>query len=86
MQDKGVRLYNARSSIVVNQDSARYKDIDGVMAGVEANGIAHVIASIHVKQEALELKEKEAAMHVQQEEEEEEGEQQQEEEEQQEHQ
>jgi tRNA-splicing ligase RtcB (3'-phosphate/5'-hydroxy nucleic acid ligase) len=46
MQDKGVRLYNAQSSIVVNQDSARYKDIDKVMAGVEANGIAHVVAKM----------------------------------------
>jgi len=46
MKDKGVRLYNARSSIVANQDSARYKDIDGVMAGVEANGIAHVVAKM----------------------------------------
>jgi tRNA-splicing ligase RtcB len=46
MKDKGVRLYNAQSSIVVNQDSARYKDIDKVMAGVEANGIAHVVAKM----------------------------------------
>lgn len=46
MKDKGVRLYNAQSRIVVNQDSARYKDIDKVMAGVEANGIAHVVAKM----------------------------------------
>lgn len=46
MKDKGVRLYNAQSSIVVNQDSARYKDIDKVIAGVEANGIAHVVAKM----------------------------------------
>lgn len=46
MKDKGVRLYNAKSSIVVDQDSARYKDIDKVMAGVEANGIAHVVAKM----------------------------------------
>jgi tRNA-splicing ligase RtcB (3'-phosphate/5'-hydroxy nucleic acid ligase) len=46
MHDKGVRLYNAQSSIVVNQDSARYKDIDKVMTGVEANGIAHVVAKM----------------------------------------
>lgn len=46
MKDKGVRLYNAQSSIVVNQDSAKYKDIGKVMAGVEANGIAHVVAKM----------------------------------------
>ena len=46
MQDKGVRLYNAKSSIVVNQDSAKYKDIDDVMAGIEANDIAHVVAKM----------------------------------------
>lgn len=47
MKEKGVRLYNAKSSIVVNQDSARYKNIDRVISGVEANGIAHVIAKMH---------------------------------------
>jgi tRNA-splicing ligase RtcB (3'-phosphate/5'-hydroxy nucleic acid ligase) len=46
MKDKGVKLYNARSSMVINQDSARYKDIEKVMAGVEANGIAHVVAKM----------------------------------------
>lgn len=46
MEEKGVRLYNAKSSIVVNQDSARYKNIDRVIEGVEANGIAHVIAKM----------------------------------------
>jgi tRNA-splicing ligase RtcB len=46
MKDKGVRLYNAQSSIVINQDSAQYKDIDNVIAGVEANGIAHVVAKM----------------------------------------
>lgn len=46
MHEKGVRLYNAKSSIVVNQDSARYKSIDRVIEGVEENGIAHVIAKM----------------------------------------
>jgi len=46
MQDKGVQLYNAQSRIVVNQDSARYKDIEKVIAGVEANGIARVVAKM----------------------------------------
>ena len=46
MEEKGVKLYNAKSSIVINQDSARYKNIDQVMEGVEANGIAHVVAKM----------------------------------------
>lgn len=46
MEAKGVHLYNAKSSIVINQDSARYKNIDQVISGVEANGIAHVIAKM----------------------------------------
>jgi tRNA-splicing ligase RtcB len=46
MQNKGVRLYNAKSSIVLNQDSARYKDIDKVIKSVEDNGVAHVIAKM----------------------------------------
>jgi len=46
MEEKGVRLYNANSSIVINQDSARYKNIDQVIEGVEASGIAHVVAKM----------------------------------------
>jgi tRNA-splicing ligase RtcB len=46
MEAKGVHLYNAKSSIVVNQDSARYKNINQVIEGVEANGIAHVVAKM----------------------------------------
>jgi len=46
MQDKGVKLYNAKSSIVINQDSARYKNINEVIKGVEANGVAHVVAKM----------------------------------------
>lgn len=46
MKEKGVKLYNAQSSIVINQDSARYKNIDKVIEGVEANGIAHVVAKM----------------------------------------
>jgi tRNA-splicing ligase RtcB len=44
MEAKGIHLYNAKSSIVINQDSARYKNINRVIEGVEANGIAHVVA------------------------------------------
>ena len=46
MEEKGIRLYNAQSSIVINQDSARYKNIDQVIKGVEANGVAHVVAKM----------------------------------------
>lgn len=46
MEAKGIRLYNAQSSIVINQDSARYKNIDEVIKGIEANGVAHVVAKM----------------------------------------
>ncbi|PID52152.1 MAG: hypothetical protein CR972_03355 [Candidatus Moraniibacteriota bacterium] len=46
MEEKGVKLYNAQSSIVINQDSARYKDISRVIEGVEDNGIGHVVAKM----------------------------------------
>lgn len=46
MESKGIRLYNAQSSIVINQDSARYKNIDKVIEGVEVNGVAHVVAKM----------------------------------------
>jgi tRNA-splicing ligase RtcB len=46
MKEKGVHLYNAKSSIVINQDSAKYKNINQVIAGVETNGIAHVVAKM----------------------------------------
>ena len=46
MEEKGIKLYNAQSSIVINQDSARYKNIDEVVKGVEENGVAHVVAKM----------------------------------------
>ncbi len=46
MAKKGVRLYNGSSSKTVEQDSSRYKDVSQVMEGVEANGIAHVVAKM----------------------------------------
>ncbi len=46
MKNKGVKLYNAQSSIVINQDSARYKDVSKVITGVEENGIAHIVAKM----------------------------------------
>lgn len=46
MEEKNIKLYNAQSSIVLNQDSARYKNIDKVIEGIEANKIAHVVAKM----------------------------------------
>ncbi len=46
MEEKNIKLYNAQSSIVTNQDSARYKNIDKVIKGIEANKIAHVVAKM----------------------------------------
>ena len=46
MDEKGVKLYNAKSSQVIKQDSSNYKDVDRVIEGVEANGIAHVVAKM----------------------------------------
>jgi len=46
MKEKNVKLYNAKSSIVTNQDSARYKNIDQVIEGVQANKIANVVAKM----------------------------------------
>ncbi|EKE25155.1 MAG: hypothetical protein ACD_5C00268G0002 [uncultured bacterium] len=46
MNEKGVKLYNAKSSIVTKQDSARYRNVDKVIESVEANGIAHVVAKM----------------------------------------
>jgi len=46
MASRGVKLYNGKSSKTVEQDSSRYKDVSQVMAGVEENGIAKVIAKM----------------------------------------
>jgi len=46
MAQKGVKLYNGKSSKTVEQDSSRYKDVSQVMAGVEENGIAKVVAKM----------------------------------------
>ena len=49
MKEKNIKLYNAQSSIVINQDSSRYKDISKVIEGIEANKIAHVVAKMEPK-------------------------------------
>lgn len=46
MGKKGVKLFNARSKGVVNQDSSYYKDIEEVISGVEDNQIAKVVAKM----------------------------------------
>ncbi|QQR77672.1 MAG: RtcB family protein [Candidatus Moraniibacteriota bacterium] len=43
---KGVRLYNGRSSKVIEQDSAHYKQADDVVASVRENGIAIPVARL----------------------------------------
>jgi tRNA-splicing ligase RtcB len=49
MKEKNIRLYNAKSSIVVKQDSSLYKDVSKVIEGIEANKIAHVVAKMEPK-------------------------------------
>ncbi|MEI8103404.1 MAG: RtcB family protein [Candidatus Moraniibacteriota bacterium] len=44
--DRGVHLYNARSKEVIEQDSAHYKSIEDVMAGVRANNIVKPVAKM----------------------------------------
>lgn len=46
MEEKDIKLYNAQSSIITNQDSARYKNIEKVIKGVEDNNIAHIVAKM----------------------------------------
>ena len=46
MEEKNIKLYNAQSSIVTNQDSAKYKSIEKVIEGIEANKIAKVVAKM----------------------------------------
>lgn len=43
---KGVRLYNARSKRVIEQDSSHYKRAEDVIAGVRANRIVRPIAKM----------------------------------------
>lgn len=46
MAEKKIKLYNAQSSIVLNQDSSKYKSIEKVIKGIEANKIAKVVAKM----------------------------------------
>lgn len=46
MASRGIKLYNGKSSKTVEQDSSRYKDVSQVMAGVQENGIAKIIAKM----------------------------------------
>jgi len=46
MKEKNIKLYNAQSSIVINQDSSKYKSIEKVMEGIEANKIAKTVAKM----------------------------------------
>jgi len=46
VKQDGIRLYNAKSSGVVNQYSAYYKDINEIMKGVTENNIAKPVARL----------------------------------------
>ncbi|MCA9364608.1 MAG: RtcB family protein [Candidatus Moranbacteria bacterium] len=46
MKQKGVNLYNAKSSIVIKQDSAHYKDVSEVIAGMENNKVIKTVAKL----------------------------------------
>lgn len=46
MQKSNVKLYNAKSDGVVMQDSAYYKDVEEVIAGMEDNQIVNVVAKM----------------------------------------
>lgn len=46
MEQKKVKLFNAKSSGVINQDSAYYKDVEEVIAGMVDNQIVKVVAKM----------------------------------------
>ena len=46
MQKKNVKLFNAKSKGVVLQDSGYYKDVEEVIAGMEANKIVKTVAKM----------------------------------------
>jgi tRNA-splicing ligase RtcB len=46
LKEKGVALYNGRSSKVIEQDSAHYKRADDVIASVRENGIVKPVARL----------------------------------------
>jgi len=46
LQTKGVKLYNGRSSRVIEQDSSHYKRAEEVIENVVANNIGKVVAKM----------------------------------------
>ena len=46
MQNKNVKLFNAKSNGVIMQDSAYYKDVEEVIRGMEENKIVNVVAKM----------------------------------------
>jgi RNA-splicing ligase RtcB len=46
MEERNVKLYNAASKEVVNQDASSYKDPDKAIAGMEANKIIKTVAKM----------------------------------------
>ena len=46
LEAKGVKLYNGRSSKVIEQDSSHYKRAEDVIASVEANQIVKPVVKM----------------------------------------
>ncbi len=46
MEERNVKLYNAASKEVINQDASNYKDPDKALAGMEANKIIKTVAKM----------------------------------------
>jgi tRNA-splicing ligase RtcB len=46
LESRGVRLYNGRSSKVIEQDSAHYKNADAVIESGVQNGIVRPVAKL----------------------------------------
>ena len=46
MDDLGVKLYNAQSSKVVEQDATQYKSVDQAVEDITANNVLHMVAKL----------------------------------------
>ncbi|MDD3607816.1 MAG: RtcB family protein [Candidatus Moranbacteria bacterium] len=46
MKDRGVKLYNAASANIIDQDSAHYKNVEMAIEGMKANGIIDPIVKM----------------------------------------
>lgn len=46
MKKNNVRLYNAKSKGVLNQDSSHYKSVEPAIKGMEENGVIKAVAKM----------------------------------------